>query len=100
MEFIIAAIAGYLFGCINPATIIAKIKKVDIRNIGSKNPGASNVFITVGIGYGVLVGILDILKSFFGSTDRFYVDRREFRCFGFCRSNGSFRPQLSFLAQI
>ena len=64
MEFIIAAIAGYLFGCINPATIIAKIKKVDIRNIGSKNPGASNVFITVGFGYGVLVGILNILKSF------------------------------------
>lgn len=64
MEFIIAAIAGYLFGCINPATIIAKIKKVDIRNIGSKNPGAANVFITVGIGYGVIVGILDILKSF------------------------------------
>lgn len=64
MEFIIAAIVGYLFGCINPATIIAKIKKVDIRNLGSKNPGASNVFITVGVGYGVIVGISDILKSF------------------------------------
>ena len=64
MEYIIAAIVGYLFGCINPATVIAKIKKVDIRNIGSKNPGASNVFITVGIGYGVVVGICDILKSF------------------------------------
>ena len=64
MEYILAAVVGYLFGCINPATLIAKIKKVDIRNMGSKNPGASNVFITVGKGYGVLVGLSDILKSF------------------------------------
>ena len=67
MEYILAAVVGYLFGCINPATLIAKIKKVDIRNMGSKNPGASNVFITVGKGYGVLVGLSDILKSFIAS---------------------------------
>ena len=24
MEFVMAAIVGYLFGCINPATVIAK----------------------------------------------------------------------------
>lgn len=73
MEYIIAAIVGYLFGCINPATVIAKIKKVDIRNIGSKNPGASNVFITVGIGYGVVVGICDILKSFLAAQMIFFL---------------------------
>lgn len=73
MEFIIAAIIGYLFGCINPATIIAKIKKVDIRNIGSKNPGASNVFIAVGVGYGVIVGISDILKSFLAAQLIFFI---------------------------
>lgn len=73
MEFVMAAIVGYLFGCINPATVIAKIKKVDIRNTGSKNPGASNVFITVGIGYGVIVGICDILKSFSAAQIVFLV---------------------------
>ena len=73
MEFIIAAIVGYLFGCINPATVIAKIKKVDIRNMGSKNPGASNVFITVGVGYGVIVGISDILKSFLAAQIIFWA---------------------------
>lgn len=67
MEYIAAIIIGYLFGCLNPATLIAKIKKVDIRNTGSKNPGASNVFITVGKSYGVMVGICDILKSFFAA---------------------------------
>lgn len=73
MEYVFALVLGYLFGCINPATVIAKIKKVDIRNLGSKNPGASNVFITVGKGYGVIVGICDILKSFIAGHIIFYV---------------------------
>ena len=78
MEFIIAAIVGYLFGCINPATIIAKIKNVDIRSMGSKNPGASNVFITVGVGYGVIVGISDILKSFLAAQIIFLITGENF----------------------
>jgi glycerol-3-phosphate acyltransferase PlsY len=73
MEYVFALVLGYLFGCINPATVIAKIKKVDIRNLGSKNPGASNVFITVGKGYGVIVGICDILKSFIAGQIIFSV---------------------------
>lgn len=73
MIYIVAALCGYLFGCINPACVIAKIKKVDIRNIGSNNPGASNVFITMGAGYGVLVGALDILKSFLSAEIIFLI---------------------------
>lgn len=68
MIYFIGAVLGYLFGCFSPASIIAKIKNVDIRHIGSKNPGASNVFITIGVSYGVLVGVLDILKSFIPSA--------------------------------
>ena len=78
MEYILAAVVGYLFGCINPATLIAKIKKVDIRNTGSKNPGASNVFITVGKGYGVLVGFSDILKSFIAAQIIFLITGGDF----------------------
>ena len=78
MEYILAAVVGYLFGCINPATLIAKIKKVDIRNTGSKNPGASNVFITVGKGYGVLVGLSDILKSFIAAQIIFFITGGDF----------------------
>ena len=78
MEYILAAVVGYLFGCINPATLIAKIKKVDIRNMGSKNPGASNVFITVGKGYGVLVGLSDILKSFIAAQIIFLITGGDF----------------------
>ena len=73
MEYVLAIIIGYLFGCINPAIIISKIKNVDIKNIGSKNPGASNVFIAVGKVYGVIVGASDILKSFVAGQIIFFI---------------------------
>lgn len=60
--FVIAIIIGYLVSCFNLAFIISKVKKVDFQNTGSKNLGASNTFITVGKGLGVLVGACDIFK--------------------------------------
>ena len=60
--FAVAIIIGYLLGCFNLAFIISKVKKVDLQNTGSKNLGASNTFITVGKGLGVLVGACDIFK--------------------------------------
>lgn len=60
--FVAAILIGYLLGCFNLAFIISKVKKVDLQNTGSKNLGASNTFITVGKGLGVLVGACDIFK--------------------------------------
>ena len=60
--FAVAILIGYLLGCFNIALIISKIKKVDLRNTGSKNLGASNTFISIGKGLGVLVGVCDIFK--------------------------------------
>ena len=60
--FAVAILIGYLFGCFNIAFIISKIKKIDLRNTGSKNLGASNTFISIGKGLGVLVGVCDIFK--------------------------------------
>ena len=62
MPFAIAILIGYLIGCFNLALIISKMKKVDLRNTGTKNLGASNTFITFGKGLGVLVGVCDIFK--------------------------------------
>ena len=62
MPFAVAILIGYLIGCFNLALIISKIKKVDLRNTGTKNLGASNTFITFGKGLGVLVGACDIFK--------------------------------------
>ena len=64
MEYIISAIIGYLFGCVNTAYIVAKLKGINIKKTGTTNAGASNVFISVGKIYGVFAAIGDVLKSF------------------------------------
>lgn len=64
MKFIIALGLGYLLGCIQTPYIIVKlIKKVDIRELGSKNAGASNATRVLGLKYGILIGLVDVLKA-------------------------------------
>ena len=67
MEYLIAAITGYLFGSVNMAYIISKSRGVNIKAVGSHNAGASNVFISVGKVFGVAVGAFDVLKAFCAS---------------------------------
>jgi glycerol-3-phosphate acyltransferase PlsY len=62
--WVVAALIGYLVGAINPATIIARIFRVDLRSSGSGNPGATNVGRVLGPRWGVVVGVLDVLKGF------------------------------------
>ena len=54
---------GFLIGSVSPATIIAKARHVDLRQ-GSGNPGATNVGRVLGLRWGVVVGLLDVLKGF------------------------------------
>ena len=58
-------LVGYLFGCIQTSFFIGKILfKVNVKNQGSKNAGASNGVILFGWKYGVLIGIIDLLKAY------------------------------------
>ena len=61
---ILYIIFAYLCGSIPFAYLIAKAKGVDIRKVGSGNPGATNVFRTVGKVPGVITFILDMAKGF------------------------------------
>lgn len=64
MKFILGVICSYLIGSIPTAFIYGKISKgIDIRQHGSGNVGATNVFRVLGKGPGILVLILDILKG-------------------------------------
>ncbi len=60
---ILFCILAYLLGSIPFGLIIANIKKVDLRNKGSKNIGAANVGRVIGKKYAVLTFFLDMLKS-------------------------------------
>ena len=60
----IAIICAYLIGSFPSAYIICRLrKKGDIRQIGSRNMGAMNVFYKVGFAEGLMVLALDIGKG-------------------------------------
>ena len=60
---IVLIIFSYLLGSISTSIIVCKIKKVDIRKIGSGNAGATNTVRALGKKYGAIVLILDIIKG-------------------------------------
>ena len=60
----LAAVVGYGIGAINPASLIARVRGVDLASVGSGNPGATNAGRALGWKVGVLVGVLDALKGF------------------------------------
>ena len=54
---------AYLVGAIPFGLLIARLNGVDIRTVGSRNIGATNVFRSVGKGWGVLTFALDAVKG-------------------------------------
>ena len=55
--------AAYLIGSIPFGLLIGKMRGVDVRTVGSKNIGATNVYRTVGHGWGFLAFFCDFLKG-------------------------------------
>ena len=73
IQDIFGPVISYFIGSIPFGFIITKvIKGVDIRQVGSGNPGATNVSRVLGRPYGILVFFLDMLKGFFPV---FFFDR-------------------------
>lgn len=65
IQNIIGPIIAYFVGSIPFGFLLTKfIKGIDIRQIGSGNPGATNVARVLGKPYGILVFFLDMLKGF------------------------------------
>lgn len=63
-QLMLTAAVSFLVGSINPATIIATARGVNLRDIGSGNPGATNTARALGKGAGGAVGVIDVLKGF------------------------------------
>jgi acyl phosphate:glycerol-3-phosphate acyltransferase len=60
---LIATVIGYLLGSLPFGYLVARAKGVNIFEVGSKNPGATNVRRVLGRGPGNLVLFLDALKG-------------------------------------
>lgn len=63
MAALIAGLVGYLVGSVSPATLVARARGVDLRTIGSGNPGATNAGRALGRKVGVLVALADVAKG-------------------------------------
>lgn len=62
--YIVAIMIGYLLGMLSPAALLSRIKKTSLRENGSGNLGATNTMMVLGKGYGILVMLFDMGKSF------------------------------------
>jgi len=56
-------LGAYFVGGVPFGFLVGKMNGVDVRTVGSKNIGATNVFRTVGKGWGLLAFAFDVLKG-------------------------------------
>jgi len=64
VRILASGLIGYGIGSISSGYLVGKLyRNVDLRKFGSGSTGATNTFRTLGLGAGLLVAILDILKG-------------------------------------
>ena len=64
---------AYLIGSIPFGFLIGKARGIDVRTVGSKNIGATNVYRTVGHKWGFLAFFCDFLKGFLPTFACFWL---------------------------
>ena len=65
MQAILSLGLGYFLGCLHPAALVSRITKVNLKEVGTKNLGATNTALTLGRKAGYFVLLLDMFKSYF-----------------------------------
>lgn len=63
MTVLLFIAAGFLSGSLMFSLWLGRLRGVDIRRYGDGNPGATNMMIAGGVGWGVLAMLLDVFKG-------------------------------------
>ena len=79
----IFCLASYFVGNINWALVISKLKKSDIRKLGSGNPGTLNMSRNFGLKIGLLTFFLDVFKGAICSLVAFFAFNNVYSRAGF-----------------
>lgn len=71
---LLAVVVSYLVGAVSPATLLAARRGIDLHEVGSGNPGATNAGRALGARAGIAVAVLDVAKgavpaAVFGAQD-------------------------------
>ena len=64
MELLLKLVLSYLLGSVSGSILMGKLKRVDIRKMGSGNAGGTNAFRTMGTSFALGVLFIDVLKGF------------------------------------
>jgi acyl phosphate:glycerol-3-phosphate acyltransferase len=65
---LLKALIAYLLGSVIGSLVIGRIRGVDIRSMGSGNPGATNALRTQGMKVGLTVLAIDMFKGWFATS--------------------------------
>lgn len=65
---LLKALVAYLLGSVIGSLVIGRIRGVDIRSMGSGNPGATNALRTQGKAVGLTVLVIDMFKGWFATA--------------------------------
>lgn len=63
LESLFAVLIAYLLGAVSGSLVLGKLKKVDIRTMGSGNAGGTNALRSVGFFFALGVVIIDVGKG-------------------------------------
>lgn len=73
---VVAVLVGYAVGALSPATLLASRRGVDLRSVGSGNPGATNAGRALGRRTGAVVALLDVAKGALPAAGFAAIDHR------------------------
>ncbi len=61
--YFVWAAGAFVVGTLPVGDLVARAKGVDIRSLGTGNPGAANIYREIGPEYGIAVFLLDVAKG-------------------------------------
>ncbi|MCD8336941.1 MAG: glycerol-3-phosphate acyltransferase [Lachnospiraceae bacterium] len=78
MERLACLAIGYVFGLFETSYIIGRLHGIDIRNYGSGNAGTTNMFRTLGKGWGAVTFLGDAFKAIFAAVAAWLIFGRTY----------------------
>ncbi len=69
MDFTIKVVLAYLLGSVVGSLVVGRLRGgVDIRKLGSGNPGSTNALRTQGLAFGIWVIVIDVAKGWIAAA--------------------------------
>lgn len=63
IEVVLKVLIAYLVGSVSGSLLLGRLRRVDIRTMGSGNPGGTNAFRTQGLRFAIGVVLIDVGKG-------------------------------------